>query len=67
MFKKLLQLIGLSAANEPVNSVEVTSITEPTPVVEEAPKPKSTRGRKPKATTEATPKKAPRKRKPKSE
>jgi hypothetical protein len=67
MFKKLLQLIGLSTANEPVQSVEVTTITEPTPVVEEAPKPKTTRGRKPKTTTEAAPKKAPRKRKPKSE
>jgi hypothetical protein len=75
MFKKLLQFIGLSATSEPIQQVEIHLTPESTPTVTEAlsetstatPKSKSTRGRKPRATTEATPKKAPRKRKPKSE
>jgi hypothetical protein len=65
-FNKILKLFGGSnAETQETVAVEITPVVEPTPVVEE--KPKTTRTRKPRTTSGEAPKKAPRKRKPKSE
>lgn len=67
MLKRLLQFFGLATteAAEELPTPVAPPAPAPEPIVED--KPKATRGRKPRAKTGDAPKKAPRKRKPKSE